>query len=339
MTKPKIGVLLLNLGTPDSPEVSDVRRYLREFLMDWRVIDIPFVRRWSLVNLLIAPIRAYKSSLVYKELWTKAGSPLKTYGVEITDLLQKSLGDDYLVSLGMRYQHPSTEEGLQKLKDIGLEKIIILPLYPQYASASTGSSIEEVMKLMMKWQVIPSLEIISQFADNEKMIQLFAKLGKQYMSQTSFDHFLFSYHGLPERQILKSSCQDYCQLDKCCQTYHALNRYCYRAQCFQTSRLLAKELGLSKEDYTVSFQSRLGKTPWIKPYTDNVIPDLVKRGKKNILTFSPSFIADCLETTIEIGSEYKELFHKSGGNHWQMVESLNNHPDWVACLKEMVQKA
>lgn len=336
MAKAKVGVLLLNLGTPDSPEVPDVRKYLREFLMDWRVIDIPFVQRWSLVNFVIAPFRAYKSSKVYKELWTQEGSPLKTYGLEVEGLLQQALGSDFVVSLGMRYQSPSTSQALEKLKNVGLEKIIVIPLYPQYASASTGSSIEEFMNAIKEWEIIPSLDIISHFPDNERMVRLFATLGQKYMVETAFDHFLFSYHGLPERQILKGSCNDYCQLDKCCQSFNAYNRYCYRAQCFQTSRLLAKELGLRDDQYTVSFQSRLGKTPWIKPYTDDVIPQLVKQGKTKVLAFSPSFVADCLETTIEIGVEYKELFEHNGGEHWQLVESLNNHPEWVECLKEMV---
>lgn len=338
MAKASTGVLLLNLGTPDSPNVSDVRKYLREFLMDWRVIDIPYLNRWFLINGIIAPLRAPKSAKVYKELWTEKGSPLKIYGYEVTEKLQELLGPDYIVSLGMRYQSPSTEEGLAKLKNVGLERIIVLPLYQQYASASTGSSIEEVMRIMKDWEVIPSLHILSHFPDNARMIKLFADLGRKYMQKTTFDHFLFTYHGLPERQILKSSCNNYCKLDTCCHTFHANNRYCYRAQCYHTSRLLAKELGLSDDQYTVSFQSRLGKTPWIKPYTDEVIPDLVKKGKKKILAFSPSFVADCLETTIEIGVEYKELFEKNGGEHWQMVESLNNHPEWIQCLKEMVEQ-
>ena len=337
MGKPKIGVLLLNLGTPDSPKVTDVRKYLREFLMDRRVIDVPYLQRWPLVNLIISPFRAFKSAKVYKELWTEKGSPLKLYGLEVAELLQNKLGGDYLVSIGMRYQEPSTKEALEKFEYLGLDKLIVLPLYPQYASASTGSSIEETMRILKNWEVIPNLKIISQFPDNKQMIRLFAKLGKRYMAERAFDHFLFSYHGLPERQIVKASCQNYCQLDKCCQTYHSLNKYCYRAQCYHTSRLLAQELGLREDQYTVSFQSRLGKTPWIKPYTDVVIPDLVKKGKKTILTFSPSFIVDCLETTIEIGSEYKELFKECGGDHWQMVESLNNHPHWIECLSDLVR--
>jgi ferrochelatase len=336
MRKPTIGVLLLNLGTPDSPSTSDVRKYLRQFLMDWRVIDIPFLNRFLLVNLIIAPFRAPKSAKVYKELWTNEGSPLKVYGYEITKLLQEALGDQYLVSLGMRYQNPSTAEALEKFRNVGLEKIIILPLYPQYASASTGSSLEEAMNLIKDWEIIPELQFVSEYSGNELMIKTFAEIGRKYINETTFDHFLFSYHGLPERQILKGSCKQYCKLSSCCDSYHQYNRHCYRAQCFNTSRLLAKELGLSEKDYTVSFQSRLGKTPWIKPYTDDKIKELCAKGKKKVLCFSPSFVADCLETTIEIGEEYKELFEENGGEHWQLVESLNKHPQWIECLRQMV---
>ncbi len=337
MGKAKYGVLLLNLGTPDSPETSDVRKYLREFLMDRRVIDIPVVNRFFLINLIIAPFRAPKSAKVYKELWTKEGSPLKTTSIQVEKLLQESLGSDYQVVLGMRYQNPSIGVALKQLENVGLEKIIIIPLYPQYASASTGSSHEEVMRIIKKWEIIPELRFISDYSGNEQMVNIFARLGKKHIAERKYDHYLFSYHGLPERQILKGSCNNYCKLGNCCNSYNQYNRFCYRAQCFNTSRLLAKGLNLKEDDYTVSFQSRLGKTPWIKPYTDNIIKELVKKGKQSILCFSPSFVADCLETTIEIGEEYKELFEKEGGKHWQLVESLNSDPEWIECLANMVK--
>ena len=336
MSKAKQGVLLINLGTPDSPATSDVRKYLREFLMDRRVIDIPFINRYLLINLIIAPFRAPKSAKIYKELWEEKGSPLKTIGFEVKDLLQKSLGSEYQVELGMRYQSPSIATALENLKNKGLSKITVIPLYPQYASASTGSSLEEVMNIIKDWEIIPELKLISEFSGNEKMISIFAKTSKKYSSAVKYDHFIFSYHGLPERQILKGSCNSYCKLGSCCNSFNSLNRFCYRAQCFNTSRILAKQLGLTESDYTVSFQSRLGKTPWIKPYTDEMIKELAAKGKKKILCFSPSFVADCLETTIEIGEEYKELFLKEGGEVWQLVESLNTDPEWIECLSEMV---
>jgi ferrochelatase len=333
----KTGVLLVNLGTPDSPSVPDVRKYLREFLMDWRVIDIPPVNRFFLINGIIAPFKAPKSSKVYKELWTDRGSPLLFYGLDLKKLIQESLGKDYLVSFGMRYQNPSLESAINELKDKGLEKIIVLPLFPQYASASTGSAIEKVLELIKSWQIIPELKIISNFPDHPLFIKAFAELGRKYMEKDNYDHFIFTYHGIPERQIKKASIQNYCQLnDKCCSTYHAKNKYCYRAQCYQTTRMLVKELNLSEGQYSVCFQSRLGKTPWIKPYTDELLKELPAKGIKKVLAFSPSFVADCLETTIEGGVEYKESFEKSGGKKWQLVESLNLSPLWLECVKDMI---
>ncbi len=337
MSKPRIGVLLLNLGTPDSYQVKDVRKYLREFLMDGRVIDIPFWQRWLLINLIIAPFRAPQSAAGYKKLWTERGSPLKFYGEDLTALLQTALGSDYHVVLGMRYQNPSMHEALNQFKDKGFKQLIVIPLYPQYASASTGSTHEKLMDEIKHWEIIPSLTVISQFLEHPLFIKAFVELGKKYMAQEKYDHILFSYHGLPERQILKGSCSGYCRLGDCCETYHSKNQYCYRAQCFQTTRLLAKELGISKDQYTLCFQSRLGKDPWVKPYTDEVINGLVKKNIKKVLVFSPAFVADCLETTVEIGEEYAHQFKALGGQKWQLVESLNVSSMWVQCLKLMVQ--
>lgn len=330
----KTGVLLVNLGTPDSPSVPDVRKYLREFLMDGRVIDINPISRFLLVNLIIAPFRATKSAKIYKKLWTERGSPLMFHGAELADLLQKELGDEYVVALGMRYQNPSIESALEKLKSQSIKKIIVVPLFPQYASASTGSAHEEVMRIISQWQLIPQIAMIDSYPSNPEMIQTFADLGKKYMETNQFDHFIFTYHGLPQRQLRKADSR--CLTAGCCDEFSEKNRLCYRAQCVETTRHLAKALDLKEDDFTISFQSRLGKTPWIKPYTDEMIEELVKNGKKNILVFAPSFVADCLETTIEIGEEYKELFEEKGGKHWQMVESLNVQPRWVNALKEMV---
>lgn len=333
----KTGVLLVNLGTPDSTKTSDVRKYLREFLMDWRVIDIPYPNRWALINLIIAPFRAPKSANEYRKLWQDKGSPLLFHGLDLQKLVQNALGDDYIVAFGMRYQNPSLEKAVALFKDKGIERLVVLPLYPQYASASTGSSIEEVMNVIGRWQIIPEVKIISNFFDHPLFIKAFAELGRKYMDKESYDHIIFSYHGIPERQIIKGSVKDQCKLGDCCQHYHARNKYCYRAQCFETTRLLVKELGLQEGDYSVSFQSRLGKTPWIKPYTDYTIESLAKEGKKKILFFSPSFVADCLETTIEGGEEYKELFEEEGGEHWQLIESLNTSPTWIECVKDLVK--
>jgi ferrochelatase len=332
--KLKTGVLLVNLGTPDSPSVPDVRKYLREFLMDGRVVDINPVARFLLVNLIIAPFRSPKSAKIYKELWTDKGSPLLFYGVELAALLQDALGEDYVVALGMRYQSPSIESALAKLKSQSIKKIIVLPLFPQYASATTGSVHEEVMRLLSKWQLMPQIVMIDSYPNNAEMINTFAELGKKYRSEHHFDHVIFTFHGLPQRQLRKADSR--CLTSGCCDEFSEKNRLCYRAQCVETSRQLAQALDLTTKDYTISFQSRLGSDPWIQPYTDATIERLVHEGKKKILVFTPSFVADCLETTIEVGEEYKELFEKKGGQHWQMVESLNAHPSWVNALKNMV---
>jgi len=334
----KTGVLIVNLGTPDSPSVPDVRKYLREFLMDGRVIDIPYLNRWLLINLIIAPFRAPKSAKVYKEVWTENGSPLKYYGIEVERLLQQALGDQYVVSLAMRYQNPSIPAALEKFRTKGFTRIIVIPFFPQYASASTGSVYEKVMEVVKEWQIIPEIQFVNSFLDHPDFIRCFVELGKKYMAAERFDHYLFTYHGLPERQITKGDCTNTCLQGNCCATLHAMNQHCYRAQCFETTRLLAKELGIPEDKYTVSFQSRLGKTPWIKPYTDVVIKELTARGVKSVLAFSPSFVADCLETTIEIGEEYKELFEENGGKRWQLVESLNDHPIWIEALVDMVKR-
>jgi ferrochelatase len=335
--KAKIGVLLVNLGTPDSPSVPDVRKYLREFLMDKRVIDIPFISRWMLVNLIIAPFRAPKSAKIYQQLWEDRGSPLMFHGLDLKEKLIKKLGDDYEVALGMRYQKPSIASALDELLAKNVRKIIVLPLFPQYASATTGSVIEQVMDDIKDRLIIPEIEFISQYPDDKLMIETFAGLGKKYMKTMEFDQVVFSFHGLPERQIRKSSVDGHCQLNAdCCATYNTKNQFCYRAQCFLTARKIAEQLELKEDQYTIFFQSRLGKDPWIQPYAENEIKRLAKEGKKRILIFSPAFTADCLETTIEVGEEFKELFIEHGGEEWQLVESLNSHDLWVESLEKMI---
>lgn len=329
----KKGVLLVNLGTPDSTKVPDVRKYLREFLMDKRVIDIPFLNRWMLVNLIIAPLRAPKSAKEYERLFDEKGSPLKYFGFEVRDKLREIVSDDYQVELSMRYQSPSLEEGLHALKNCA--SIHVIPLFPQYASASTGSVQDKVMEIVKDWQIIPSIKFTSQFFEEELFLETIVENGKKMMEKKEYDHFLFSYHGIPERQITKGSVGDYCQFGSCCDILGDHNRYCYRAQCFATTRLLVEKLGLKEGTYTVTFQSRLGKTPWIKPYTDEVLEELPKRGVKNVLAFSPAFISDCLETTVEVGETYQEDFIHAGGESWDLVPSLNADDKWVECLKKM----
>lgn len=331
----KKGVLLVNLGTPDSTAVPDVRKYLREFLMDKRVIDVPFWKRWMLINLIIAPLRAPKSAKEYRNLFDEKGSPLKYYGFEARDKLRKIVSEEYQIELAMRYQSPSIQEGLESLKNCA--SIHVIPLFPQYASASTGSVQDKVMELVKDWQIIPDIKFTSQFFEEELFLDTIVDNAKKMIKETDYDHFLFSYHGIPERHITKGSVGDHCKLGSCCDVLSDNNRYCYRAQCFETTRLLAKKLDLSDDQYTVTFQSRLGKTPWIKPYTDVVLEELADAGKKKVLAFSPSFISDCLETTVEVGETYQEDFIKAGGERWDLVPSLNVEDKWVECLKGMIE--
>jgi protoporphyrin/coproporphyrin ferrochelatase len=340
--KTKTGVLLIQLGTPDSPSVQDVRKYLSEFLNDPRVIDIPWLLRKILVNIIIVPFRAPKSAKIYKMLWEtknlpngKSGSPLLIYSESVKEKLQKELGESFNVELAMRYQNPSLENVLEKMHKQNYGRIIILPLFPQYASASSGSAIERAMEIIKSWWVIPDVKVISQFYDNEDFINAFAERGKQY-NINEFDHILFSYHGLPVRQVDKvytdgKPCGDH----ECESEINAKNKFCYKAECYATTRHLAEKLNIPKEKYTVCFQSRLDKK-WLQPFTDEVIRQKATEGMKKLLVFSPAFVADCLETLIEVGYEYQNLFVENGGEKVQLVESLNDHLLWIKTLRNLI---
>jgi ferrochelatase len=338
----RIGVLLVNLGTPDSPSTSDVRRYLNEFLTDGRVIDMPAAVRYPLFQGLVVPLRAPKSAKIYQQLWdAERGSPLLYHGLDLQQRVQEKLGSEYVVAFGMRYQNPSIEKALTELRDAAVDRIIVLPLFPQYASASTGSVQEKVMDIVKDWWVVPGINFISTFADDPGFIGSFAARGRAELAKHDYDHVLFSYHGIPERHVLKGSHKGYCKLGNCCNSYNKNNRYCYRAQCFETSRLLAAALGLREDQYTVAFQSRLQsrlRDPWLQPYSDEALKEFPAKGYKNVLAFSPAFVADCLETTVEVGMEFKEMFEEAGGAHWQLVPSLNSEPEWVDAVARMIRR-
>ncbi len=331
----RTGVLLVNLGTPDSPTRKDVYRYLKQFLLDPRVIDIPAVPRNILVRGIIAPFRSGASAKLYQELWTEDGSPLKTFGYKLKDGVQELLGSDYVVELGMRYQNPSIESALDKLIEEDVKEIVVVALFPQYASATTGSVHEEVMRLLTKKQNIPQVKFVNSFYDYEPMIDVFIKRAQKFNLE-DYDHILFSYHGLPQRQIRKADDHDYCLKDGCCNSICSKNKYCYSAQCYATTRALAAKLGLKEEDYTTCFQSRLGRDPWLQPYTSEVLKELADKDAKKLLVFCPAFVADCLETTIEISDEYQEEFEELGGEKIDLVESLNDHPDWIVAMKDLI---
>lgn len=348
----KQGILLVNLGTPDAPTPRAVNRYLGEFLTDPRVIDnLPYPVQQGLVRGIIAPVRsgivnpfkAGGSTKLYQELWTENGSPLKYYGEIVANAVAEQMGKDFIVRLAMRYQNPSIKSAIKELMDAGVSSITIFPLFPQYASATTGSVHEEVMRVLMKEQTIPNLNLINSYYEHPDLIKVFADNARDLGSLDQWDHIIFSYHGLPQRQLKKgdpSNCHCYADgTNSCCGSIQKVNQFCYSAQCHATTRAIVEELGLKEGSYTTSFQSRLGFDDWAKPYTIDVLEDLAKnKGTKKILCFSPAFVADCLETTIEIGLEYQEEFEEWGGEHIQLVPSLNDDPRWISAVVEMLRE-
>jgi ferrochelatase len=335
----KKGVLLINLGTPNSASTADVRTYLNEFLMDPRVIDINPVLRTLLVRGIIVPFRAPKSAKLYRKIWSDTtGSPLMHYSILQQEALTARLGDEYIVELAMRYQNPSIESALQRLKDALVDDIQVIALFPQYASASTGSVYDKVMELLMEWPTKPTISFVNSFHDNELMIATFAENGRKYDPE-KFDHILFSFHGLPQRQLIKADhTHQHClKVNDCCQTLTDANKFCYSAQSHHTAQLIAQKLNIPKEKYTICFQSRLGNDPWVQPYTSEIVAKLAKEGKKSLLVFCPAFVADCLETVYEVTTEYGDEFKALGGERVQLVESLNDAPMWIDALEKMVR--
>lgn len=337
----KTAVFLIQLGTPDSPKLSDVRRYLSQFLNDPRVIDVPWLLRKILVNLIIVPFRAPKSSKVYKELWDlgKGISPLMTHTENLKAKLEQKFDKENVhFFMAMRYQNPSIEDVLREVQSGYFDQIILLPLFPQYASASTGSAIEAFMDEVRKWWVIPEIKIINQFYENEGYLNTQISLGKEEMKADTYDHVIFSYHGLPERQVDKVyiGSNDLCGDQPCETEINEKNKFCYKATCYATTRLIAEKLGLKKGDYTVAFQSRLDRK-WLRPFSDEVVVQRAKKGDKKLLIFSPAFVADCLETLIEIGQEYQEIFEQHGGEKVRLVPSCNDHPLFVDGLEQEIR--
>ncbi len=332
----KKGVLLVNLGTPDKPTYGALRRYLGQFLTDKRVIDFNWLARNVLVKGIIAPIRSVRISKEYQKLWTEEGSPLKVYGERVAKGVQEHLGDDFVVELAMRYQNPSIKYTLNKLLEAGVSEIIIFPMFPQYASATTGSVHDEVMRLLRKEQTIPDVKMINSYYDYEPMIDIFADNARQYNLE-DYDHFIFSYHGLPERYLRIADKGNHCtKAENCCMNISQVNQFCYSAQCHATTKALAEKLGLKEGAYTTTFQSRFGPEKWAQPYTSTVLEKQAEHGAKKLLVFSPAFVADCLETLIEICEEYQEEFQEMGGEKVDLVPSLNDDPRWIKAVTDKV---
>lgn len=327
----KKGLLIINLGTPDDPNSAAVRKYLGEFLCDKRVIDLPVVLRYLLVYGLILPLRPKQTAKAYQAIWTKEGSPLLIHSRNLQQKLQASLGENWKIALGMRYGKPSIASGLEQLSDC--EQLTILPLYPQYSSAATGSSIEKIFQLLATQSAIPSLTVIRDFYRQPGFIEAQAALIRPYLDQHDF--LLFSYHGLPERQLKRIGCVEICT--KACPAINSINQACYRAQCQATTTALANKLDLVEERYMMSFQSRLGKTPWIKPYTDELLVQLAAKGIKKLAITCPSFVADCLETLEEIGIRAQKQWLSLGGEQLTLIPCVNDSELWVEGIRQMVE--
>ena len=336
----KTDILLINLGTPDSPSTRDVRIYLRELLSCERVIDINPVARWFVLNLLILPFRPRKSAKAYKKIWMDEGSPLLVFSEKLkTALLEQFAEKDIPLELGMQCRKPSLKTAIAKLRGQNCDQIIVLPLYPQYASSSYGAAIEDLYKVILNDWNIPHLRIIPPFFSDSRFIDAWAKIGLPYIEKKP-DHVLFSFHGLPLRHLKKSDYTGkWCKNDySCCKELINENRNCYSAQCYYTAKLIAKSLKIEEDKWSVSFQSRLGRDEWVKPYTEQHLKELAERGMKRVIVFCPSFVADCLETIEEIGISAAEHFKEYGGEELILVPSLNNHPEWVLGLKSIIRQ-
>ncbi len=339
----RCGVLLVNIGTPDAPRTREVRKYLRQFLSDPRVLDISPIVRAFVLNLMILPFRPAKSASAYRIIWTDKGSPILVCGKEFARTIQRRLDekfpDRFVVKLAMRYGSHSIEQAMDEFQSAGIGTIRVFPLYPQYASATVGSTMEEVFRVASKFWNVPNITTLPLFYDHPKFIKSFADVARENIDVEGFDHFLFSFHGLPERHIIKSDLSHgkYCLAEKdCCTRISATNSFCYRAHCFATAKLISQELGLSNTRYTVSFQSRLGRDPWLKPYTDVLLKTLPKKGIKRLAIFSPAFVADCLETIEELGIRGAKDFSAAGGEKCVLVPSLNLHPTWIETAVELI---
>jgi len=329
MNKPAL--LLINLGTPNSTSYFDVFRYLREFLMDGRVIDVPYFLRFILVTLIICPIRSFSSGKIYKKLWNLSDgvSPLLKNTEELTNKLNQKQ-NKYTVFYAMRYQKPSIQEALDKIKLSNPSELVILPLFPHYASATSGSVFEEVTQRLSKEWVIPSFKFISQYYDHPSFIDAWVDAAKDF-NFAEYDKVIFSYHGLPNSQVDKVYQDNQCDGKNCEHEINKENHYCYKATVYETSKLIAEKLSLHRDKYEVTFQSRLTNN-WLEPFSDNVLKAMPAQGIKKVLVFSPAFTADCLETVIEIGDEYQELFIEAGGDRLDYVPSLNFSDAWVQAI-------
>ncbi len=340
MTAERTGLLLINLGTPDSPRAQDVRPYLREFLSDPRVIDIAGWKRWLILNLFILPFRPKQSAEAYEQIWDERGSPLLYHARDLARKVQERLGETVLVDVGMRYGKPSIASALERMRRAGIDRIVAFPLFPQYSSAATGSALEKLWLEAGKLWNTPYLQVIPPFYDDPGFIECFAASARPHIEQFDPDVVFFSFHGVPERQVMKSDdTGEHClKRDDCCDRIVPANRNCYRAQCFVTARLLAERLGIPREKREISFQSRLGRDPWIKPYTDVQFDAHTMRGARRAVVLSPAFVADCLETLEELGIRGVEQWKQGGGEEMRVVPCPNADDAWADAVVDIARR-
>ena len=331
----KKALLLVNLGTPDKPTYFSVFRYLRQFLMDGRVININPFLRFILVNFIICPTRSFSSTKVYKEVWDEnTGSPLLHNTKKLSEKLTSKL-QEYDVYYAMRYQNPSIESQIDKILKTNPDEIVVLPLFPHYASATTGSVYQEITRIISKKWVVPNIRFINQFYDNEKFIDAWIDKASKF-DLNLYDKVIFSYHGIPNSHVDNVYPDSLCSDHNCEIEVTEENKFCYKATTYKTTKILASKLNLNVDNYCVTYQSRL-TNKWLTPFTDDVLESLPNEGSKNVLVFSPAFTADCLETIIEIGDEYKELFIKAGGENLDYVESLNYSDLWADAIIDIIK--
>lgn len=329
------GVLLVNLGSPDSPSVPDVRRYLREFLMDPLVLDVNWVARFCVVNFAILPSRPKQTAEAYEKVWRADGSPLVASSRSVQNTLRQRV--TIPVELAMRYQNPSIPEAVGRLAQLGVDDVLLIPLFPHYAMSSFETAVERVKEVAVRIAPKMRFQVQPPFFDQPDYITALVASAREYLDQ-GYDHLLISFHGLPERHLRKADPTGcHClTAANCCEGSHPAHATCYRAQCFKTVAAFVNQAEIPREKYSVAFQSRLGRDPWLKPYTDFELPRLVGDGVKKLLVMCPSFVSDCLETLEEIGIRGRETFLAAGGKECRLIPCLNEHPLWLAALEKMI---
>ena len=315
-----IGVLVAQLGTPDAPTAPALRRYLREFLGDPRVLEMNPVGRWLLLNCIVLPLRPRRSAALYKKVWKPEGSPLLLISQAQANGLQQGLGDGVRVALGMRYGKPTMDEALEELLSAGVDRVLLFPMYPQYSAPTSASTYDQLFRLLANRRVVPTLRVVPPHYDHPAYIGALAQRVREHLATLKFEpeKLLFTFHGLPRRFIDGGDP--------------------YRAQCERTGALLGEALGLSNERFLVTFQSRFGREEWLEPYTDITLRALGRQGVTRLVVACPGFVADCLETLDEIEVLGKEQFHEGGGKEYSMVPCLNDHPAWIAALERIARE-